>query len=55
MDACVLCRSKRTRREYLEDNYQFLCNCSRCQEENSDDETSEEEEDDEEYEPDSVA
>jgi len=42
LDECTLTRSKSSRRAYLEENYQFACQCDRCAEENSDDETASE-------------
>lgn len=48
LDDCMLSNSKRRRREYLESNYLFYCNCKRCNSEDTDNESSCEETDDEE-------
>ena len=33
LDECALSRSRHSRRKILKDNYLFLCNCLRCEEE----------------------
>ena len=47
MDECQLTRSKKTRQNYLMDNYLFKCNCERCEEEDSDAESEDDEDEDE--------
>ena len=45
LDECALSRSRHSRRQILEENYLFHCNCSRCQlEAGEPDMTSEDEE-----------
>lgn len=44
LDECQLSRSRHSRQKYLQENYLFLCDCEKCQEEiNQPDETSDEE------------
>jgi len=47
LDECQLTRSKKTRQNYLMDNYLFKCNCERCEEEDSDAESEDDEDEDE--------
>lgn len=45
LDECALSRSRHSRRKILQENYLFICQCSRCQNESDEpDLTSEEEE-----------
>lgn len=49
LDECQLNRSRHSRQKYLQENYLFLCECEKCQEEIGDpDVTSDEEEEEEE-------
>jgi len=55
IDGCTLGRSKRSRQEYLIENYQFKCSCERCDEEDTDDETDSENDCENDFEPDSTS